>query len=216
MTNVFGSPDKAAMKTQLFEAGVKALEGAGYEVERVQGSGKSSVRRIVKGKERKVVSIRTTQDTWIAFPRTEHDKGWRDPRRGRSSRRRLRGDPHNPKFAKVHIFDGDEMRDRFNRAYVARKRAGHTIPIGRGVWVSLYIPEGNDPVSHVGAGAGLKTPAIATIPLTDEPPSSGEIVVEKGLGPSAPQSELSIAEAKRRLAITFGVKPENIKITVEA
>jgi hypothetical protein len=216
MTNIFGNPDKVAMKTQLFEAGVKALEGAGYKVERIQGSGKSSVRRIVKGKENKVVSIRTTQDTWIAFPRTEHDKGWRTLDEVDLVVAVSVDDPHNPRFAKVHIFDGDEMRDRFNRAYVARKRAGHTIPIGRGVWVSLYIPEGNDPVSHVGAGAGLKTPAIATIPLTDEPPSSGEIVVEKGLGPSAPQSELSIAEAKRRLAITFGVKPENIKITVEA
>ena len=44
MTNVFASPEKVAMKTQLFDAGVKALEGAGWKVERVQGSGKSSVR----------------------------------------------------------------------------------------------------------------------------------------------------------------------------
>ena len=55
-------------------------------------------------------------------------------------------DRHNPKFAKVHIIDGDEMRDRFNRAYAARKKAGHTIPIGRGVWESLYLPEAQAPV----------------------------------------------------------------------
>jgi hypothetical protein len=211
MTNIFRGPEKVAMKTELFQAGVSALEGAGYKVERVQGSGKSSVRRIVKGSETKVVSIRTTQDTWIAFPRTEKDKGWRTLDEVDLVVAVSVDDPHNPKFAKVHMLDGDEMRDRFNRAYTARKRAGHTIPIGRGVWVSLYLPEGNDPVSHVGAGAGLKTPPIATIPLTDEPPPITEAaVVEDEIAP------LSIGEAKRRLAITLGVKPENIKITVEA
>jgi hypothetical protein len=214
MTNIFGGPEKVTMKTQLFQAGVKALERAGYKVERVQGSGKSSVRRIVRGSVSKVVSIRTTQDTWIAFPRTEKDKGWRTLDEVDQVVAVSVDDPHNPKFAKVHILDGDEMRDRFNRAYAARKRAGHTIPIGRGVWVSLYLPEANDPVSHIGAGAGLKHPPIATIPLTDEPtptPATTEVaVVEDAIEP------LSIGEAKRRLAITLGVKPENIKITVEA
>ncbi len=212
MTNIFGSPEKVTMKTQLFEAGVRALERVGYKVERVQGSGKSSVRRIVKGKESKVVSIRTTQDTWIAFPRTEHDKGWRTLDEVDLVVAVSVDDPHNPKFAKVHMLDGDEMRDRFNRAYAARKRAGHTIPIGRGVWVSLYIPEGTDPVSHVGAGAGLKTPPIATIPLVDDarPAIETAAYVENDFEP------LSIPEAKRRLAITLGVKPENIKIMVDA
>lgn len=212
MTNIFGSAEKVTMKTQLFEAGVKALEGAGYVVERVQGSGKSSVRRIVKGMESKVVSIRTTQDTWIAFPRTEHDMGWRTLDEVDLVVAVSVDDPHNPRFAKVHMLDGDEMRDRFNRAYAARKRAGHTIQIGRGVWVSLYIPEGNNPVGHVGAGAGLATPPIATIPLAaDEPPS-----VEAGAAVENNLEPLSIPEAKRRLAITLGVKLENIKITVDA
>jgi hypothetical protein len=92
------------------------------------------------------------------------------------------------------------------------KRAGHKIPIGRGVWVSLYIPEGNDPVSHVGAGAGLKTPPIATIPLKDDAPPA----VEEAAGVENNFETLSITEAKRRLATTLGVKPENIKITVDA
>jgi hypothetical protein len=191
-----------------------ALERGGYKVERVQGSGKSSVRRIVKGDESKIVSVRTTQDTWIAFPRTEKDKGWRTLDKVDQVVAVSVDDPHNPKFAKVHILDGDEMRDRFNRAYAARKRAGHTIPIGRGVWVSLYLPEANDPVSHIGAGAGLKHPPIATIPLSDEAaptPTTKEVEVNKD-----EIEPLSIGEAKRRLAITLGVKPENIKITVEA
>jgi hypothetical protein len=77
MQNVFGRPEKASMKIHLFDIGVSILEKTGWKVERVQGSGKSSVRRITKGTVSKVVSIRTTQDTWIAFPRTEKDGGWR-------------------------------------------------------------------------------------------------------------------------------------------
>jgi hypothetical protein len=110
------------------------------------------------------------------------------------------------------------MRDRFNRAYAARKKAGHTIPIGRGVWVSLYLPEAKDPVSHIGAGAGLKYPAIAKVPLSPEllAATKATNVEDEAERRAAKEPPLSIAEAKRRLAITLGVDPANIKITVEA
>ncbi len=221
MTNVFKSPEKVSMKTQLFNIAVEALEKAGWKVARVQGSGKSSVRRITKGAESKIVSIRTTQDTWIAFPRIEKDKGWRTLDEVDAVVPVSVDDRYNPKFAKVHMIDGDEMRDRFNRAYAARKKAGHTIPIGRGVWVSLYLPEAQDPVSHVGAGAGLKFPPIATVPLTPELIAAIEetSVVDEADTHAIEEAEeapLSIAEAKRRLAKALGVDPTNIKITVEA
>ena len=221
MTNIFKSPDKGSMKAQLFNIAVDALEKAGWKVERVQGSGKSSVRRITKGAESKVVSIRTSQDTWIAFPRIERDKGWRTLDEVDAVVPVSVDDRQNPKFAKVHIIDGDEMRDRFNRAYAARKKAGHTIPIGRGVWVSLYLPEAKDPVSHVGAGAGLKFPPIATVPLTPEliaaiEETGGADETERRAIEESEEAPLSIAEAKRRLAKTLGVDPANIKITVEA
>jgi hypothetical protein len=45
-----------------------------------------------------------------------------------------------------------------------------------------------------------------------EAPSS----VEVGAGVENNFEPLSIPEAKRRLAITLGVKPENIKITIDA
>ena len=221
MTNIFKSPDKGSMKAQLFNIAVDALEKAGWKVERVQGSGKSSVRRITKGAESKVVSIRTSQDTWIAFPRIERDKGWRTLDEVDAVVPVSVDDRQNPKFAKVHIIDGDEMRDQFNRAYAARKKAGHTIPIGRGVWVSLYLPEAKDPVSHVGAGAGLKFPPIATVPLTPEliaaiEETGGADETERRAIEESEEAPLSIAEAKRRLAKTLGVDPANIKITVEA
>ena len=96
-------------KNHLFNIAVDALRKAGWKVSST-GNGKSSVRRIVKGGVTKLVSIRTTQDTWIAFPRREEDKGWRTLDDVDQVVAVSVDDRHNPKFAKVHILDGDEMR----------------------------------------------------------------------------------------------------------
>ncbi len=214
MTNVYPTPEKASMKKQLFAIAVEALEKNGWAVERERGSGKSSVRRITKKGQSKLVTIRTSQDTWIAFPRTDGDKSWRTLDEVDAVVPVSVDDPENPKFAKVHLIDGDEVRSRFNRAYKARIAAKRSIPIGRGVWVSLYREEAKDPVSYVGAGMGIKFPPIATVPL-----SSAQIAAALDEGDhdaQADEAPLSIPEAKRRLAITLGVDPANIKITVEA
>ena len=122
-------------------------------------------------------------------------------------------DQEEPKVAQVHVLDGGEMRDRFDRAYGARKEAGHTIPLGRGMWVSLYEQEAREPPNRVGAGAGLVHPPIARVPLSDgiDPKTSDEYI-------PAPQRKvpLTITEAKQQLALTFGVDPESVKITIEA
>ncbi|OAM79650.1 hypothetical protein [Devosia elaeis] len=222
MTNVYATPEKITMKAYLFKIAVEALESDGWRVERVPGSGKSSVRRITRGQESKVVSIRTTQDTWIAFPRLDGDTGWRTLDEVDAVVPVSVDDRDNPRFAKVHLVDGDEMRDRFNRAYDARKKAGHSIPVGRGVWVSLYLEDAIDPPTHVGAGAGLKHKPIATVALSPDMLSSVDEQDDDSQA-SAPSSgnvdgeaPLTIAEAKRRLAQTFGVSEASIKITVEA
>lgn len=112
------------------------------------------------------------------------------------------------------MIEGDEMRQRFDRAYSARIAAGYTIPLGRGVWVSLYSREATDPVTHVGAGAGLDHPPIATVQLEPEESDSDGGAETKVLNNE--DRPLTFAEAKRRLAMTLGVDPSKIKITVEA
>jgi len=211
MTDVYGSDEKIERRTRLFQVGVETLQNGGWTVERVQGNGKASVRRITKGGKSQLVSIRTTQDTWIAFPRTKDDRNWVTLSDVDAVVAVSLDDPHDPKFIKVHMIDGKEMLDRFNRAYAARIKAGHRIPIGRGVWVALYIKETSHP-RCVGAGAGLKYPAIATVPL--EPETLQELEEEAALGQD--EAPLTIAEAKRRLALSLGVDPASIKITVEA
>jgi hypothetical protein len=125
-------------------------------------------------------------------------------------------DRDNPRFAHVHMIEGDEMRARFDRAYAARKKAGHVVPNGRGVWVSLYETESNDPVSHVGAGAGLAHPAIAIEPLTGETIAKADERLDHPQDVELEDEPLTIAEAKRRLALSLGVNEADIKITISS
>ncbi len=203
------------MRNRLFQIAEEALEKDGWRVEPIARSGKPSVRRITKGKLQKTVTIRTSQDTWIAFPRTQKDNAWATLADVDCVVVASVNDRVNPQFAQVHFVPGDEVRERFDRAYAARKKAGHTVPVGRGVWLSLYEKESTNPVSLVGGGIALAHPPIAKVPL------SGQVVdtlsekqdsepVET-VGAEAP---LTIAEAKRRLAMSLGVTESDIKITI--
>lgn len=213
MTNVYGRPEKVELRRKLREIGIKTLERDGWKVERVQGARKSSVRRITKGGESKLAAIRTTQDTWIAFPRDKKDQKWRTLSEVDAVVAVSVDDRDEPRFALVHMIDADEMRDRFDRAYRARVEAGHSIPIGRGVWVSLYQREAREPTNRVGAGAGLDHPPIARVPLSEGDKHGGPSDVRYAQDADQP---LTIEQAKRRLARTLGVDTTNVKITIEA
>ena len=213
MTNIFGSPEKGVIRDQLFQAGLNALRQQGWRVERIPRAGKSSIRRIRKGNLTKTVSIRTTQDQWIAFPRTNANDGWATLDDVDYVVAVSVDDRDTPRFAQVHLIEGNEMRARFDRAYVARKEAGYTLPIGRGVWVSLYESELNDPVTHVGAGAGLTHPPIARVPLTLPDLTIADANVESH-DMDEDEEPLTIPEAKRRLAMSLGVSEDDIKITI--
>ncbi len=229
MTNVFGSPEKVRLRKRLFQIGIEALEDKGWKVERIPRRGKSSLRRITKGTTSREVAIRTTQDTYIAFPRDETDTGWVTLSDVDAVVAVSVDDRESPKFARVHMIEGDDMRDRFDRAYAARLAAGHTIPIGRGVWVPLYIDDAPSPPSHVGGGAGNGDAEIARVPLhldelrgavrsartpEVEERSDADLVEPEDIDDHS--EPLTIGEAKRRLALSLGVNASNIRITVEA
>lgn len=214
MTNIFKTNSKKLMKNRLFEIGLEALKEQGWHVGRVQGIGKSSVRRITKGGKSQLVSIRTSQDTCIAFPRNKHDDAFETLSDVDMVLAVSVDDRHEPRFAQVHMIPADEMRERFDRAYRARKKSGYKLPLGRGIWVPLYDRDATDPVTHVGAGAGVTHPPIARVPLNfDASRSDLGVAAKIGNGSDEP---LTIPEAKRRLALTLGVDPSRVKITVEA
>ena len=106
------------------------------------------------------------------------------------------------------------MRAKFDRAYAARKPAGYTPPIGRGIRVSLYEQAALSPVTLVSAGAGLAHPAIAEAPLS--PQEVGKLSAERdSVAAEAPADEppLTIAQAKRHLAASVGVAKSDNKIS---
>jgi len=212
MTNVSGTPEKVGLRRKLFELGERALVQAGWTVERIQGIGKSSVRRIVKGGESHTVSIRTTQDTWIAFPRNDDDSGWVTLELVDFVVAVTVDDKDNPKFGLVFMVEGNEVRERFDRAYRSRLDAGHSIPVGRGVWVSMFIAEDPSAASSVGGGIALGKKPLLKVSLDAEEEAED---MPSSAPASNPEAPLSIADAKRRLAETFGVTPDKIKIVIE-
>jgi hypothetical protein len=220
MANVTKTPEKKRIRRALVNAALKTLEQQGWKVARVKGGGKGRVRRITKNGKSHLAVIRTSQDQFLAFPRNEDDTGWVTLDDMEYVVAASVDDVEAPKTALVHIFDASDIRDRFDRAYAARRKAGHKIPLGRGLWLSLYDDEATDPVTRIGAGAGAVHRPIARIPLDQvagsEPPPR---VPRSGAAAAEPDDDfqpLTIAEAKARLARTLGVDPGSIKITVEA
>jgi hypothetical protein len=215
MTNIYETLDKVLTRRQLFQAGLSALESKGWRVERIARSGKASIRRITKGNVSKTVSIRTTQDQWVAFPRNANDDGWATLADADDVVVVSVDDRTTPQFAQVHLVPGDEMRQRFDRAYQARKGANHVIPVGRGIWLSLYEKESESPISLVGGGIGLAYPAIARIPLSSmKSDAVPEDFDDEPTGEKAVEPPFTIAEAKRRLALSLGVNESDVKITI--
>lgn len=211
MTNVSGSTEKNRVRKLLIKAAYLALERDGWQVAKVRGR----VLKISKKGTTKQVAIRTSQDTWLAFPRTPDDASWATLSDVDMVVASSVDVPDDPRVAQVHFLDAAELVRRFDRAYEARLAAGHTIPVGRGVWVSLYRDEANEPVQRVGAGIGNLHPPVARIPLDEVESAAGKASAEPQRSSDPAIEVLSIAEAKLRLAKTFGVDPANIKITVE-
>ncbi|MCA1869656.1 hypothetical protein HW571_29055 [Agrobacterium genomosp. 3] len=228
MTNIFATPEKVQYAKRLFEIGIEYLEGQGYKVSRVPRSGKKSLRRVKKGKEEFNVAIRTSQDQWFAFPR-DAAGNWLgmddvDVKRVIVVALNTR-DEGEEKIGLVHDFSADEVRKRLNKNFDARFAVNPNFDTSHGNWISLYTEEAKEPTSLVGAGIGLKFPPVARIALLGE--AADEVDEEdlaeaddaalpaSGGSSGGDEIPLTIAEAKRRLAITFGVDPTAIKITVE-
>ena len=224
MTNVNATPRKQATRKGLFAFGIEALEKEGWKVSRIPRGGKASLRLITKGANKHKVSIRTSQDAWIAFPRKSAEAGWVTLDDVDYVVAVSVNDKHNPTEARVHMIPADDARKRYNRAYDARRAAGHTLPVGRGIWLSLYDKEAANPVSYVGAGMGVDYPPLALINISkDGLPQGGDEVdddmaeEDAALSPdsTAEALPLTIPEAKRRLAEALGVPETAIKITIE-
>ncbi len=209
MTNVSATPEKVELRRRLFGLGEKALEQDGFRLERIPGSGKASVRRAIRNGESRVVSIRTSQDTWIAFPRSADGSGWVTLDDVDTVIAVTVDDREAPKWAAAYMVSAEEMRQRFDRAYHARKDAGHSVPAGRGIWVSMFAQEDTEVVGTIGGGIAVGKEPMLRVRLSED----GDLPVVAAV--EAAEAPLTIAEAKKRLSLSFGVDPEKVKITIE-
>lgn len=221
MTNIFKDEWKRWRKRRLFQIGVELLESQGWRVTKERGLGKASVRRITRGAESLLISIRTTQDRWLAFPPKPNGKGWITLDDVDVVLAVSVDDTDDPSEAWVHWIPAEEMIARFDTAFRARKSQGRTHSGRRGVWIPLYHRESeSENVSYVGGGAGLDFPAIARVPLGEA--GSAIIAADEDAEDEIEEHAdatvrgFSIAEAKRGLAVRFGVPESAITITVEA
>ena len=215
MTNIFQTSEKKSLKDVLFETGMLALKQTGWTVTRTPGIGGSSVRQISKGREAGLVSIRTSQDTWIAFPRDPQDQRWVTLSDVDFVLAVSVDNKEAPRFANAHFLKASEVQKRFDRAYDARRKAGYSIPLGRGLWLPLYFPDAADPVTHVGGGLGIENAPIMRIPLDESLTDLTPLPEMQTATSAAHFQSLSIPEAKRRLALSLGVEESKIRIIVE-
>ena len=198
------------LKADLFDIALQSLRDLGWKIERIPGNRKSSLRRMTKGADSYLATIRTSQDQYLAFPRDTWDDYWLTLNDADFVVVATVDNPDAPKDAVVHLIKADDVRERFDRAYDARIGAGYKIKVGRGLWLPLYQAEDLTKPNMVGAGLGLEHPPIAVEALPERTSRAGTD------GPPADFEPLTIAEAKERLALTLGVHHSAIRITVEA
>ncbi|MFZ2868792.1 hypothetical protein [Zavarzinia sp.] len=139
---------------------IKGAEQAGYSLKRQPGRGLSNTYEATKNGETKILSIRTTQDRWIAFPPLENGTRWKTLDDVDLVLVSAVNDRENPQSIDVYIFPADEVRNRFNASYAARISNGHTVRDNYGMWIMLD-KDNNKMASHVGNGLAADYPAIA-------------------------------------------------------
>lgn len=222
MTNVYATPEKAQIRRALLHFGLETLRSRGYSVRRAPSHGPQQVYEASNENETLLVALRTSQDTWFAFPRLADDSGWLTLDDVDRVLVASIDTPHQPSEVRVHWMPAGEVRARFDQAYRARLAAGNVVPLGRGLWLSLYDRNAPSPVSHVGGGFGLDYPPIATRRLDqvlEETPAPGEALANENepeeLGDEAEMGSFDLLDAKRRIAEALGVPLESVRITVE-
>lgn len=145
---------------------ITALEAQGYALKKVPGRGLSSIWTYEKGEDKGRLAIRTSQDTWFAFPR--HSEGWKTL----DSVDKVvvaSVDNHDaPQQIEVYMFGAEEVRKCFNASRKARIDAGMIVKDGYGMWIKINVIDHTNYPQGVGSGLGDIYPAIFVEPLAED------------------------------------------------
>src|SRR5262249_44701237 len=146
-----------------------AVDGAkmqGYVMTRQPGRGMSNTWVAKKAGEQKRVSIRTSQDRWIAFPPLNNGARWKTLDEVDLVIVAGVDSADDPRNVEVCIFPAAEVRRRFDASYRARIAHGQTIRDDFGMWVRLDAPDVDLP-SRIGSGLAVDYPSVARISIDE-------------------------------------------------
>lgn len=225
MTNRMREMGEGKGRRIMVGAAITALEEQGYSLKRRPGRGLTAVYDATKGKETKVLSIRTTRDRWFAFPSLKKATAWKTLDDSDLVSVAAVDDVENPQAVNVYLFPADEVRKRFDASRAARIAAGHNVKDGWGMWVIL--DEGDDSVtSQVGHSLSVDFPTVATYSLDELEERVGTVgeaaaVVEeefeeeqeKALALNTVADVLAFAQ--ERIAALTGMPVESVKLDLK-
>ena len=211
--------DSKQLKQALLRAAIDTLKADPYVTVLRRPEGGSSAYTFSEqgpdgGRERGLdsidyITIKTSQNQWIGFTRDKTDTYWKGIKESWGDVIvSAVDDIWNPTRARVHKFHRRDVEARLDKAYEAIKKAGKKVKPGAPISISLYDrQEDSSAPSHlVGAGIGIKHPPIAVVPLK----KYMSLTAKK---PKA--TNLTIPEARRRLAASYGVPIHAVTIEID-
>lgn len=160
--------DEPSAYRVLTDAAMKAMEEEGWTVTKAPGHGRSNAWNIEKKGKSGRVSIRTTQNRWIAYQPQDGGKNWKtlDDADYVCISAFDYDDDDDPISIDVHFIKADIILDAFNRSYKARTDDGASITDGFGMWTCMDECE-EDRAVNVGSGFATDKNMIASYPLDD-------------------------------------------------
>ena len=146
--------------------------------------------------------IRTSQTLSISFTRNEDDTGWAGLQDVSDVTISRVDSPKNPQYAHVATLGARQVEARFNEAYAAAKARGQILKPGTGFWLPL-----SELVGQNIQGRRSKYSLRPYLLLPDRAVTA----LPHAVGPGP----LLIPEARRLLALTYGVPEKSIRIKIE-
>jgi hypothetical protein len=222
MSNTFKQLGASPRWQFMVAAARKGLEGAGWKMERKPGRGLSNTWIVKQDGKEFSLSIRTSQDRWVAFPPLEGGKRWKTLDDVEKVLVSVVDDKDNPTRIQVYLFDAAEVRKRFRSAYQARTGAGHIVKDNYGFWVNLDADDRGLPVS-VGAGLADDFKPVANysiaelidagLPLAGE--ASGDELEPADEAPSFASIGDVVAWARAHISTMAGVPVDAVKLELK-
>ena len=216
---------KNDLKPYLLDCAKKALECDGWRLTRDS----SSIYKLSRNQESKILAIRTTQNELVGFNRSETKDGWQTLDFGREDEPSKVEDvvfvsiDKERTLIRVHKIPVKDVREHFDKAFKIREekasQEGKTPP--KLLFLPLYKPEIKGKPKTTGWGLGLEEDTLIkefdfkTSETAGDEHNSAHHVQSIHPSQNVPNEPgLTISEAKKRLAESLGVEPDCIKISI--